>query len=163
MNNISLFDFSRDSDISKWVVVNDGVMGGLSQGSFKLNKKGHGEFSGYVSLENNGGFSSIRYPIKTLSTEPYSRFEIKLRGDRKNYQFRAKSQRYQRHSYISKIETNGDWQTITVKFSDMYPAFRGNILDIPNYDGRALAEIAFLIGNKKAEDFKLEIDYIRLQ
>ncbi|MGS0527822.1 CIA30 family protein [Zobellia nedashkovskayae] len=46
---------------------------------------------------------------------------------------------------------------------DMYPTFRGRKLDIPNYDGNSIQEVAFLIGNKKAENFKLEIGSIVLK
>jgi hypothetical protein len=45
----------------------------------------------------------------------------------------------------------------------MYPSFRGRILDMPNYDKANLEEIAFLIGNKKAEKFELKIDFIKLE
>ena len=44
----------------------------------------------------------------------------------------------------------------------MYPAFRGRKLNKSNYDDEGIEEIAFLIGNKKAEAFKLEIDSIVL-
>jgi len=44
----------------------------------------------------------------------------------------------------------------------MHPAFRGTNLDIPNYDRESIEEIAFLISNKKAENFKLEIASIIL-
>ena len=45
----------------------------------------------------------------------------------------------------------------------MYPTFRGKKLDISNYNVDNIEEIAFLIANKKAEDFKLEIDSIVLK
>ena len=45
----------------------------------------------------------------------------------------------------------------------MFPAFRGNTLNIPNYPIKVLAEITFLIANKKAESFQLEIDSIVLE
>ncbi|WP_286938426.1 MULTISPECIES: hypothetical protein [unclassified Algoriphagus] len=41
-------------------------------------------------------------------------------------------------------------------------AFRGRDLNMENFPGDQVEEIAFLIGNKKAESFKLEIDYIKL-
>ena len=46
--------------------------------------------------------------------------------------------------------------------SDMYPAFRGRRLNMNNLQPNAIQEIAFLIGNKKAETFRLEIDSISL-
>ena len=45
----------------------------------------------------------------------------------------------------------------------MYPTFRGKKLDMPNYDADGIEEIGFLIANKKAEHFKLEIDSILLK
>jgi len=40
----------------------------------------------------------------------------------------------------------------------MHLAFRGRTLDIGNYNGDSIDEIALLIGNKKAEDFMLQKD-----
>lgn len=158
-----LFDFNSDANVDDWRVVNDGVMGGLSQAQFSVNEEGHGFFSGKVSLENNGGFSSVRYVFEMRKVSKYSEVHIRLKGDGKPYQFRVKADKSQRYSYIAAVKTSGDWQTITVAFDAMYPAFRGRILDLPNYEGQELSEIAFLIGNKKKENFKLEIDYIKLQ
>lgn len=163
INPMSLFDFNSKSDIKDWRVVNDGVMGGLSRGQFKINTDGHGFFSGTVSLENNGGFSSVRYAFDTLDVSAYSEIQIRLKGDGKPYQFRVKADADQRFSHIAAIETTEDWQTVTISLNSMYAAFRGRVLDFPNYQGQKLSEIAFLIGNKKHEDFALEIDYIKLQ
>ena len=40
--------------------VNDGVMGGRSDGRFRIAKERSMEFFGTLSLENNGGFASVR-------------------------------------------------------------------------------------------------------
>ena len=158
-----IFDFNLKSDISDWLIVNDVVMGGQSNGSFDLNQEGHGVFSGHVSLENNGGFSSLRYRFKEKKTEGYTKAILKIKGDGKAYQFRLKSSSYDRHSYISAFQTTGKWQTVEIILKDMYPAFRGNKLNIPTYPVNVLEEIAFLIGNKKEESFQLEIDSIILK
>jgi hypothetical protein len=44
----------------------------------------------------------------------------------------------------------------------LYPSFRGQTLDLPNFKGDFLEEIVFLIGNKKNESFELLIDSIEL-
>jgi hypothetical protein len=67
------------------------------------------------------------------------------------------------HSYIAYFETNGDWQTVEIPFSEMYASFRGMRLDKPNFPGKKMNEISFLISNKKAEEFKLIIDKIAIQ
>lgn len=163
MDPMMLFDFNTNADISTWQVIDDGVMGGRSQGAFHLNDAGHGVFSGTVSLENYGGFSSVRHRFDSLSVKGYQNVAIRLKGDGKRYQFRVKANLDQKHSYLAYFETSGAWQTVSLPLNAMYPAFRGQKLPQPNYDGTIVSEIAFLIGNKKAEPFRLEIDWIRLQ
>lgn len=157
---LTLFDFSGTADISGWEIVDDVVMGGRSDGAFYLSNEGHGVFSGKVSLENNGGFSSVRYDLKDLDIDVYDTFILKVKGDGKRYQFRAKTRRYDRQSYISYFETTGEWQEIQIPMNKMYPTFRGMRLNMDNFPGERLEQISFLIGNKRAEAFRLEIDKI---
>jgi len=160
---MQLFDFSIDCDLNDWTVVDDSVMGGRSAGFFQINEAGHGAFFGDVSLENNGGFSSVRYSFKQKDITNYSVCKIRLKGDGKDYQFRAKSDKYDRHSYIYHFETSGEWEIITVPLAEMYPAFRGRKLSIPNFPTEQIEELSFLISNKKAESYKLELDEIILE
>lgn len=162
-SSMSIFQFNAESNIDNWRILDDVVMGGRSNGEFKINDEGFGEYSGNVSLENNGGFSSLRYYFDTVDSQDYNTFKLKIKGDGKTYQFRVKDRRYNRYSYIYKFETSGEWQTIEIPFNAMYASFRGYRLDIPNFKGDQMEEIAFLIGNKKAESFKLIIDSISLE
>lgn len=160
---MTLFNFNTDSDLNNWRIVDDVVMGGRSGGNFKLNSDGHGQFYGDVSLKNNGGFSSVRYNFETIIASEYKSFQLRIKGDGKSYQFRVKSSSRQRYSYINTFTTSGNWETITIPFTKMYPSFRGYELNQPNYDGIQMEEIAFLISNKKEESFRLLIDAITLQ
>ncbi len=161
--NMVIFDFKNDSDLSSWTPVVDVVMGGRSDGDFEINLEGHAVFQGKVSLENNGGFSSVRYRFSQKNIAGFSKMMIRLKGDGKRYQFRVKSDQSDRHSYIYYFQTTGDWQQIEIPLFEMKPSFRGMELNMPNYPGEVLEEIAFLIGNKKAETFRLEIDKIILK
>lgn len=158
-----LFDFNTNSTIETWRVVNDGVMGGLSKGYFEINPEGQGRFYGDVSLDNNGGFSSVRYIFPKILSESYTHFSIKVKGDGKRYQMRVKSNADDRHSYMYYFTSPDTWQEIDIPFTDMYPSFRGRNLDIPNFNGEEMAEIAFLIANEKNESFELLIDHIKLK
>lgn len=160
---IRLVDFSSPNPLYGWQVVDDGVMGGRSAGNFSLNEAGHGIFQGKVSLENNGGFSSIRYRGQSRNISEYKRCVIRLKGDGKRYQFRVKSSPYDRFSYIQYFQTTGEWQEVEMSLEDMYPTFRGRRLNMANFPGEQLSEIAFLIANKRAEAFRLEIDWIELR
>ncbi len=158
-----IFDFTAISDIKNWRIVDDGVMGGKSNGTFALNKEGHGVFSGVISLENNGGFSSVRYNFEEVSVSENSKICMRLKGDGKEYQFRVKHNSNERYSYILSFETSGEWETIEIELKDLYPSFRGRKLDMPNFSEESIEELVFLFGNKKEESFKLLLDTIELK
>lgn len=160
---MELFDFNKDCDLNNWYIMDDVVMGGRSEGNFSINKEGNGVFSGTVSLENNGGFSSLRYAFSAKDIQGQQYCKIRLKGAKKRYQFRVKSSSQDRHAYIHYFETSGDWETISIPLAEMYPSFRGRRLDMDNFPIEQLAEISFLVGNKKAESFELELDWIRLE
>lgn len=162
-NAFTVFDFSESSSLEQWKIIDDDVMGGVSMGLLQTNKDGNGVFSGHVSLEHNGGFSLARFNLDRIEVKDYSAFEIRLKGDGKKYQMRCKSSDHQRHSYIYTFISKKDWEIITIPFDRMQPVFRGDSIELPNFHGDFLAQIAILIGNNKEEDFSLEIDYIKLK
>ncbi len=157
-----IVDFSIEGSVSNWRIVDDVVMGGRSDGRMAVNEEGNAVFSGRVSLENNGGFSSVRHGFPERQVQDHHYFKIRLKGDGKKYQFRVRSDLSEQHSYAYTIQTDGTWQTVLVPLAEMYPTWRGRKLNMPNYPGSTLSEIVFLVGNKKKEEFRLEIDYVTL-
>jgi hypothetical protein len=115
-----------------------------------------------VSLENNGGFSSVRYLSSGLQVSPEDQVRMRLKGDGKRYQFRVKHNMEDSHSYITYFETTDEWQEITILLRDLYPTFRGRRLDQPNFNHNSIQELGFLIGNKNPQDFELLLDKIEL-
>ena len=162
MSSLLLFDFSSSNDWTVWEIENDVVMGGNSTSQLTRSKDGNAVFTGYVSLENNGGFASMQYHFKPKDIKGYDKAVIRLKGDGKEYQFRIKADLRERASYIYTFKTNGDWQTIEIPLNLMSPTYRGNKLNLPNFNADKLQEVRFLIGNGKAENFRLEIDRIEL-
>jgi len=163
MNSKVIFDFNKKSNLQNWVIVDDVVMGGESSGSFKLNDDGFGVFKGSISLDNNGGFSSLRHRFPKIEIDDNTQIVIKLKGDGKNYQFRIKSNSGDYYSYIIPFLTSGEWQEIIIPLKEMYPSFRGRRLNQPNFADDVIEEVTFLIGNKKDENFKLLLDKIALK
>ena len=142
-----IFDFNKTANINNWIVIDDVVMGGKSSGNFELNAEGNGVFSGDVSLENNGGFSSVKYKFSTINVKNAKQISLTLKGDGKTYQFIVKSRSVDRHSYVIRFATNGEWQKVKIPLNTMYPSFRGNKLDLPNFSENHMEEISFLIAN----------------
>jgi len=163
MSSLLIFDFSATNDWSGWEVENDVVMGGNSSSQLERSAEGNAIFTGSVSLENNGGFASLQYHFSFKNIKAYTKALIKIKGDGKEYQFRVKSNLNDRASYIYTFKTTGDWQTIEIPLNEMTPTFRGRKLDIPNFSADEIQEVRFLIGNKRAEDFRLVIDKIELK
>lgn len=62
VDQAELFDFAASPEIAgRWRSLNDGIMGGVSDGAMApLDGGGGARFTGVVRLENNGGFASVR-------------------------------------------------------------------------------------------------------
>lgn len=161
--NYTIVDFTKNTKLHSWTIVNDVVMGGRSTSKISINTDGNAVFKGEVSLENNGGFSSLRHRFEKLDVSEFKTIKIRLKGDGKKYQFRIKPSRFNQHSYVQHFQTNGEWQIIELNLTDFGPRFRGRNLDMPNFSGKELEEIGFLIGNKQQEKFELMLDTIILE
>jgi len=148
----------------QWRIVNDGVMGGLSS-SKAIVKDDKIIFSGNVSLENNGGFASLRSPVKDYNFEKFTGLEIKIKGDGKRYSVSMKETTYfNGYFYTSSFETKKDeWIVVQIPFDQLKLYYFGQETNsnkkIPL---NKIKEISLLIGDKQEGEFKAEIDYIML-
>ena len=159
----TIYDFRLSKNLRDWQVVDDGVMGGRSRGLLKKNEDGHGQFSGFISLENYGGFSSVRLRTKSISVNDYDYIVIKVLGDNKFYQLRIKSSPYDRHVYVKKFYAKNEWQEIAIPLNSMQPQFRGRRLRMRTFRGDSITEVGILVGNKVAENFSIIIESIKLR
>lgn len=148
----------------QWRIVNDGVMGGLSSSSVSV-KDDKIIFTGNVSLENNGGFASLRSPVKNYNFENFSGIEIKIKGDGKRYSISTKETSYfTGYFYTTSFETkNDEWATVKLPFDKFKLYYFGRGMDsskkIPL---DKIKEISLLIGDKQKDTFIIEIDYLKL-
>lgn len=158
-----MYNFSTQTNIKEWRIVNDGVMGGISKSSLVLTDAGHGKFSGHVSLANNGGFASIQLNTTIKLAEEKKFIVLRVKGDGKRYEFRLKGDISQAESYVHPFATSGEWQSLKLAISEFYPQFRGRKFNIPNFNFKSIEQWSFLIANKQEEDFELLIDWIGLE
>lgn len=139
-------------------------MGGLSQSEIALSESNTAIFQGTVSLENNGGFSSIRTSPRFYKLDGYRGIVLRLKGDGKKYQFRLRmNDRFDGISYRYHFKTDiNKWIIIGFPFNEFVPVFRGRTLyDLEPIDPKKIQQIGFLISDKQAGPFKLEIDWIK--
>ena len=159
-----IINFSNAAEKEDWRIINDNVMGGISQSEVVFRDAGTAIFQGTVSLENNGGFASTRTKPRSYNLAGYTGLIVRIQGDGKNYQLRVRTDnRFDGISYRHHFTTQPDtWVNIRVPFSEFVPVFRGRILeDVSSVSPDQIQQIGFLIADKQAGKFRLEIDWIK--
>ena len=154
-----LIDFSRDKEL-EWFIVNDGVMGGRSRSNLRVTDEGTGLFAGVLSLENGGGFASVRLVMGSTDLSRYAGLELEVRGDGRMYQLRLRTDdRFDGVAYRALFDTReGEWLTVHLPFDDFQPVFRGQVLeDRDPLDPAAVHQVALMLADKQAGPFSLEV------
>ena len=162
--NRMLLNYSIMKTEHRWRIVNDGVMGGLSSSRIVM-EGGKIVFTGNISLKNNGGFASLRSPVKDYNFEEFSGLELRVKGDGKRYSISMKETTYFTGIfYTSTFKTKEDeWINIKMHFNEFKRYYVGRETD----SNKKLAlnnikEVSFLIGDKQEGEFRTEIEYLQL-
>lgn len=153
-----MIDFTEQKKLDSWRITNDGVMGGKSEGSFLL-QENKALFEGDISLDNNGGFSSVFHMIEPLAKE-LETVTINIIGDGLTYQLRmvVNLDGY-RLAYKQSFNTVAGQQVeLTFSLADFQASFRGrNIPNAPVLQSENIREVGFLVTRKTAGTFSLAI------
>lgn len=158
-----LLNFRDINDSGRWMVVNDGVMGGVSRSTVNLHNDGYLIFAGNVSTDYGGGFASIRTDYKNWGIGKHEGLILRVKGDGKTYQFRCRlGNNMNQIAYRHYFQTNNDeWQEIILPFKDFLPTYRGRVLNnFAELDPNQIKYLGVMISDKQVGDFKLEIDWI---
>lgn len=162
--NKTLFDFQTATNSPAWEVVNDDVMGGVSTSQLQVLTNGCAVFSGTVRLENNGGFASVRSQPVNEDLMGFTAFVLRMRGDGRRYKFSVRTGAgFDTPLYQCSFATKpGDWEEHRLAFSDFVPTFRGRVLTgEPPLNPASVHSVGFLISDKQAGPFRLEIGWIK--
>ena len=155
--------FEKPDSAQNWVSVNDGVMGGVSKGGFERTERKTLLFAGDLSLENNGGFASIRTKPGALKLAGASGIIVKARGDGRTYWVGLRTGRqFGASSYRAYLPTSeGDFMETLMPLSDFKLQAFGRQLPGRPVDPAAITSIGFTIADKKAGPFEFEIEYVK--
>ncbi len=163
-DSLALIQFEKADGEPSWFTLNDDVMGGISESRFSYTEAGTGVFTGALSLENNGGFASIRSNQRDYELDGYKGLRVRVRGDGREYGLSALAgdERGRVGSWRKRFMTTKDeWQTIDVPFSEMVLNVRGR--QFPSVGPPQLDQVrsfSFIIGDKNTSPFRLEIDSV---
>jgi monofunctional biosynthetic peptidoglycan transglycosylase len=159
-----LFDFQVGSNQPVWQVVNDDVMGGLSNSQFQVIGNGFAVFSGVVSLENNGGFASVRSSPSLHNLSGCGCFLVRLRGDGQRYKFTVRTEAgFEAPLYQYGFTTKrNQWEERGLGFKDFVPTLRGRTLTgVPPLNPAYVMSVGCLIADKQEGPFRLEMSWIK--
>ncbi|GAA59053.1 hypothetical protein P20652_0912 [Pseudoalteromonas sp. BSi20652] len=148
----------------RWYVVNDSVMGGVSNSQVSHTKDAL-VFEGNVSLKNNGGFASIRTELNTQGQNATA-LNLRLKGDGQTYQLRLRTSNYlDGPAYTHSFKTvKNEWTDISFTPRDFTLTFRGRVLEQqPGIDFSDIRQLGFMIAGKQEGKFKLEVNKIEFK
>ena len=156
-----LFDFQPGTPA--WSSVDDSVMGGISESASQILEDGTLEFSGAMSLENNGGFASIQSPWNPIDLTGYDGLLLRVRGDGQIFRLRIRTDGTgPQIAYNSLFETlDGEWTTIYIPFESMIPTYRGFRVPAGRLDPGAVTSLGLMLSDKQPGEFSLQVDWIR--
>ena len=160
------FDFGKDKSGKDWMIINDGVMGGLSVSTAVL-ENNKIVFSGNISLENNGGFASLRSPFGVYDISNFKSVKIRYKSYGRTFSLMLEKSRYFylpffRHDFKSESD---DWKEEEIKLSKFkeyrLSQWTGNYTNAQGLSD--IFRIGIILFDKKEGPFRLEIDYIKFE
>jgi NADH dehydrogenase [ubiquinone] 1 alpha subcomplex assembly factor 1 len=160
MKEKTIIDFGDADEKGRWEAVNDLVMGGLSMSA----AGGAAIFHGRVSLENFGGFASVRSLLRQFDLRGYDGLIVRVRGDGRRYRLRLKTDDdFEGLAYQAAFITHRDeWTEPRLSFDEFVPVFRGAVvLGAPLLDPTKIRRIGFMIADRQEGPFRLVIREVR--
>lgn len=162
----TLIDFDDAADVALWGAVDDVVMGGVSRSTFRQAQPGVASFSGNVSLENFGGFASVRTAPRDWDTAGASAFLLRVRGDGHTYKFTIRTSdgldgiQYQAR-FTAPAQT---WTEVRLPVRDFVATFRGRKVPFaPSLDAAKVRALGLMISDKQAGSFELLVERIAIE
>ena len=154
-----LADFSDPREVGAWRAVHDTVMGGRSDGG--LTASGDGAlFSGNLSLENRGGFASVRGPRRAYDLRGCNGARIEARGDARRFQLRFRTDdQFDGMAWRAFCTPSPDeWRSFELPFANFEPVFRGRVLGAAGgLDPARIERVGIMLADKTAGPYRLEI------
>ena len=158
-----LTDFADDTE--EWFIVNDGVMGGRSNGTATIADSTL-RFTGSV-VTAGGGFTSVRLRLDGDELADTDRIDMRVRADGRTYgltmedaaEARGRSVSHRADISMGPVDDDG-WTVATVAYDELVASLFGQPVDAPPFDPGSAREFGIIIADGTDGDFVLEIDWI---
>jgi NADH dehydrogenase [ubiquinone] 1 alpha subcomplex assembly factor 1 len=161
-----VLDFGKLTGGDDWSIVNDDVMGGRSTSTAYLTDT-FLHFEGDVSLENNGGFASIRSDYGTMDLSGYESVTLRVRGSERKFALSLdRSRAWYRPNYKFEFTPQGtDWQEFSIPLNQFKESAVGKFTGrtFPKEKQTDVIRMGIILYDNQAGPFELEVDYIKFQ
>jgi hypothetical protein len=162
---IELFDFTSVRSFQNWRTVDDRVMGGVSR-SRMIPQDRFASFQGNLSLENNGGFASVRSPELYERLADVDSIRLKVRGDGRTYQLSIRTDRvFDGVRYRTSFDTeDGVWEEVVLSLRDFSPTWRGRrVPGTPDLRASDVRSFGLMVADKQDGQFRLDVESLSAQ
>jgi len=152
--------FDTVAAVEGWHAIDDRVMGGVSSSGMRWDPAGFGVFTGTVSLQNNGGFASVRLVTQALAALGVGGYRLKVCGDGKRYKLNLRTDgAFDGVNYQAEFAPPaGQWCQIQLPVDAFVPSFRGRpVPDAPPLDPARVCQVGLMIAARQAGNFSLVI------
>lgn len=152
--------------LSEWYTVNDGVMGGRSLGKCEITHDQHLRFHGSISLENRGGFASVRCSPRKFGLLPQDTLVLTVCCDGREYSVNLYLLNAPTaYSYRAPLPTQpGVWTSVRIGLSRFQATSFGRV--VPEFGPvpvEQIQAIGIMLADKQPGPFELEVASIEVE
>jgi hypothetical protein len=160
------FNFGNSQNqINDWVVISDNVMGGVTKSKLEFTENTM-VLSGNISLDNFGGFSSVKTKFSNFDLSEYKGVKIKFRSTNQNFAFTLEDSKnwtlpnFKGEFLSSKSNT---WEEKTIYFKDFkeYQIGEPTGNKLKQTSLKKMVRLGIITTEKKEGLFSIEVDYIK--
>lgn len=155
--------FDSPTSTQNWHPINDGVMGGASVSRMRFDLAGHAVFEGEVSLENRGGFASVRASQLDLGCADTVGYVLTVWGDGRTYKLNLRTDSgFDGVNYQATFSpAPGLWTRTILPLAAFEPSFRGRTVQgAPPLHPELVRQVGLMISGQQAGGFWLMVKTI---
>lgn len=159
-----IVDLRRTGASAAFAPVDDAVMGGRSWSRLEDGPDG-AVFGGVVSLEDGGGFASVRSAPLALDLSGGSGLTLRVRGDGRRYKLNLRTD-----AALDGVTWQAPfapaarvWEDVTLPFAAFEPRWRGRpVPEAGALEPARVTTLGLLVSDRQAGPFRLEVAWIAL-
>jgi len=161
-SDCSIIDnFTSEAPSLRWFTVNDGVMGGRSQGVASV-EQGTLVHTGFIDT-NGGGFSNVSARLPKGVLVGYNRVKIRLNTYGRGYSISFDDARYRGVSHQAPIPIGplDSWHEVFINFDQTVPTIFSRRVNSKPFLASTIDELSLSLGDGMDGPFRMEVDWIK--